>query len=80
VAGRETRLWSIGSAPELPVEPAGEVSPNLVEELFGDPIFILWTGKTAVWAVIAQDPQGYWASDPASLGVVRAAIQGLSRA
>jgi hypothetical protein len=79
-AGRGTELWSIGSAPELPMKPAGEVSPSLVAELFADPPFALWTPKSAVWATVGRDPQGYWASDSASLSLVRTAIRGLAGA
>lgn len=78
--GSPTSLWVVGDvgATKFPVE--GRIPEATVERLFGGPAFLLGTDRAVMVARLdRQAASGYWTSEPALVGAVRAALSALAQ-
>lgn len=78
-----TALWCLGDLPsaDLPVELAGRAQLATAERYFGAPVVVLDATEAALIALLtATGVSGYWASDRALVGAVRASLQALMTA
>lgn len=76
--GAPTALWCVGSAPDFPVPLAGTVSADRASERLGGPAALVTAPGAAIAVNLDRGVSGYWCSDPALTGAIRAAVSGLT--
>lgn len=77
--GASTALWATEEGGTTRLHLAGRIPDSSVERLFGGLVFLLDTERGAIVARLdGQAASGYWSSEPALAGAVRASIKALT--
>jgi len=78
-AGAQTRLWSLGAAPDGGPVVTGSIDPHtLPDDLAVDPTLILVSATAAgICARAAEPAVGYWTNAAILITAIRAALRGL---